>query len=1108
MIALNNVFSVLKMAMVLVFSIGVLPALCQKKITVVGTVTDSSLAPLANVSITVQGSSAGTQTDNNGRFVIDAQAGSTLIFSAVSYNDYRYKIGTEVAANVNITLLPKVISADDEVIVTAYGKKVRRESVTGSVSTIKPDQLRTPASNLTAALAGQVAGVIGFQSSGQPGFDNADFFVRGVTTFGFRQNPLILIDNIELTTDDLARLQVDDIAEFSILKDASATALYGSRGANGVILVTTKRGKAGKPNYNVRYDNSVNTPTQTLKFADPITYMNLYNEAQLTRNPYQVPEFSADKIYFTQRTLDGASGGNTSVYPAVDWLDLMFRKYSKTQKLNASVSGGSESTQYNVSGSYSEDKGLLRESDINIFEGGIKFRNYQLRSNVDIKLTRTTSLSVDLWGTFNDYQGPITSDASGFATDLYYMATHSSPVLFPAYFEPDSANLLTRHILFGNFNGSSPDRSGESFLPTEGVGYPNPFAQMMRGYRNRNSSRVSATVRLGQNLDMIANGLSFSGFFSTNRFAQVQYTMTYNPFYYTVSNYNKATNEYTLFWLNNRAGLPFTGGGASGSNAVPTEYLAISAGDRASSSFIQMQGILNYDRSFGDHNVNGSMVVNRQQNLNPGVVNNFAQILPSRNLTYAGSARYGYRNKYNLQFDFGYNGSERFDPSHRFGFFPSVSAGWAINKEKFWENSAISSVITTLKLRGSYGLAGNDDISSQRFFYISNVNLENSGAGASFGVTNGYTRPGVTINNYPNPEISWEISKISNYAIEFTLFKSLDFIGEYWTRKTRDILQARQIPNSMGLEAGISGNLGEATSKGLDLTLNYRKTIGKDVSISFMSNGTYAEGKYDYFEEPAYGNEYWRRRTGQYIGQRWGYIAERLFVDDKEAAASPKQIFGTSGLGARGGDIKYRDINQDGVINSADQVPIGLPNSPQVTYGFGLSVNYKNFDLGLRFTGQARATLYMYPEVISPFVRDFTVQDGSNIVGAPTQILEQFVSDHWSETNQNLYALYPRLGTTRDEIANNLQTSTWWLRNGSLLRLKFAELGYTLPERWLKKASFKNARIYFSGTNLLRFSDFKLWEPELSLSTSSSRPYSAFNYPLLRSFNLGINIQL
>ena len=1069
----------------------------QSPITVVGTVLDTAKVPLSGVTVTVKGTSKnGTFTDANGRFVLDVAPGSALAFSYLSYNDTSWVVPIAMDSLFVMVMTPKEISASDEVVVTAYGKKIRREAVTGSVSSVKPDLLRTPASNLTAALAGQVAGVIGFQSSGQPGFDNADFFVRGVTTFGYRQSPLILIDNIELTTDDLARLQVDDIEEFTILKDASATALYGSRGANGVILVTTKRGKSGKPSYNVRYDNSISTPTQNLEFADPVSYMKLYNEAQLTRNPYQLPSFDADKIYFTERTLAGAQDGNPFVYPAVDWLDLMFKKYSHTQKVNASVRGGSEATQYMVSGSYSDDKGLLKEGKQTVFDGGINFRNYQLRSNVDVKLTRTTTLSVDLWGTFNDYNGPITNDASGFATDLYYWATHSSPVLFPAYFEPDKANLQTQHILFGNFNGSSPDRGGGVFLPSLGVGYSNPYAQMMRGYRVRNNSRLSATARLNQSLDMLTKGLNFSGFFTTNRYAQVQYSMTYNPFYYAVSTYDRASNQYTLQWLNSQAGLSFNGNAASGSNQPATEYLDISAGDRASNSFIQMQGILSYDHAFGDHEVNGSLVVNRQQKLDPKSVNDYTKVLPTRNLTYAGSARYGYKNRYNLQFDFGYNGSERFDPTHRFGFFPSISAAWNLNNESFWKNNKLADIFTMFKLRASYGRAGNDDIGDQRFFYISNVNLDNSGAGAVFGVNNGYSRPGVTITSYPNPDISWEISKIRNYAIEFTLFNAIEFVAEYWTRKTSDILQTRLIPNSMGLETTLSGNLGRATSKGVDLTLNYKKSFHNGLSMVIMSNATFSEAKYDYFEEPDYGTEPWRSKTGTYVGQPMGFIAERLFVDDKEAAASPTQLFGSSGLGARGGDIKYRDINGDGVINTADKVPIGLPSNPQLTYGFGASVNYKEFDINFRFTGQARATLYMNPTSISPFV----AVSG----GAPTQILKQFAVNHWSEQNQDLYALYPRLGTTADDIANNTQYSTWWLRNGDFLRLKSIELGYTLPKHLLKRLLLNNARFYLSGLNLLRFGSFNLWDPELSMSGSAN---SAFNYPLLKQYNIGVNIQ-
>lgn len=1078
----------------------------QQKIAVVGLIIDSAKAPLPGVNIAIKGNvKSGTITDQNGRFVIDADTGSELVISFVGYETFLYKVPLKAEANLIVTLTHKA-GAEEEVIITAYGRKQRREGLTGSVVTIKPDQLRTPASNLTAALSGQVAGIIGFQSSGQPGFDNANFFVRGVTTFGFRQDPLILIDNIELTADDLARLQVDDIAEFSILKDASATALYGSRGANGVILVNTKRGKAGKPRYNVRMDNSINTPTQNLKFADPITYMNLYNEAQLTRNPDQVPLFDADKIYFTQRTLEGAPDGNPYVYPAVNWLDMLFRKTSNTKKINAGITGGSESTQYSVSASYSNDNGLLKEhKDINSFDGGISFKNYQLRSNVDINLTKTTRLSVDLWGIFNDYRGPITNDANGFATDLYYQSTHSSPVLFPAYYAPDKANEYTQHIMFGNFNGSNPNRTGTDFSPIEGVGYANPLAQMLRGYRNKNTSRLLATVRLDQKLDMITKGLSFSGFLSVNRYAGVQYSMSYNPFYYTIDTYDRQTQDYTLFWLNNRAGLPFLASIGSGSSATgPTEYLDISAGQREANSFAQMQGVLNYARAFGKHDVSSVIVVNRQQRVDPKDVSSFATVLPYRNLTYAGSFRYGYDKRYFAQFDVGYNGSERFAPSNRFGVFPSVSASWMVSNEAFWEKSKLANIVNSLKFRASVGRMGNDAISDQRFFYVSDVNLNNPSAGATFGRTNSYSRPGVTIARYPNPDISWEITKMTNYAIEFTLFNSVDFVGEYWTRNTKGILQSRLIPSSMGLEVTPQGNLGRAKGHGVDLTLNYKKQLGKDFFVSLMSNATYSATKYSYYEEPDYGNEYWRSRNGQYLGQRWGYIAERLFVDDKEALASPTQNFG--GLGAKGGDIKYRDVNGDGIIDAADMVPIGLPNAPQIAYGFGVSATKGNFDLSFRFTGQTRATMYMYPEVVSPFIRDYTIAGGT-IVGAPTQILKAFADDHWSEKDQNLYALYPRMGTNRIDIANNLQTSTWWLRSGNLLRLKFTEVGYNFSRKLISKVGLQSLRIYATATNLLRFSDFDIWEPELSMNTNANNPFSAFNYPLLKSYNIGINVQ-
>jgi len=464
------------------------------RITITGTVRDSTKALMRGINVTVKGNGKiGTTTDENGRFILDVPENSIIEFSSVGFEP----LGLAARPVMNVTLHPAKGSLG-EVVITAFGKKQLKEAVVGSVTTVDPAELKIPASNLTNALAGQVAGVIAYQRSGQPGGDNSAFFVRGVTTFGYSASPLILIDNIELTASDLARLQVDDIASFSILKDASAAALYGARGANGVILVTTKEGKIGKAKINFRYENSISKPTQNVQLADPITYMNDYNEAVTTRNPLATPFFTPNQILNTEATVNNAPGSNPYVYPAVNWMKSLFRPQTTTERANFSVSGGTNFAKYYIAGSYNKDNGILQVNPVNNFNSGMKFENYQLRSNVNVNITPTTEVVVRLWGNFNDYTGPITSDPSG-ATDLYSKALHTSPVMFPAYFLPDSANLLTKHILFGNSTS------------TTGSLQDNPYADLMDGYENLSQSRMSAQFELNQNFKFITKGLTFHG---------------------------------------------------------------------------------------------------------------------------------------------------------------------------------------------------------------------------------------------------------------------------------------------------------------------------------------------------------------------------------------------------------------------------------------------------------------------------------------------------------------------------------------------------------------------------------------------------------------------
>ncbi|WP_346318761.1 TonB-dependent receptor [Chitinophaga sp. YIM B06452] len=1040
----------------------------KEKIKISGTVKDTAGTGIPGVSVYLADNrSVGTATDENGKFVLEVTPGAKITLSSIGFADQTF---TADAQNRQMMIVLRANEGKlSEVVITAFGKKERREAIVGSVTTISPGKLKIPSSNLTNAMAGQIAGVVAYQRSGQPGLDNSSFFIRGVTTFGYKQDPLILVDNVELTATDLARLQVDDIASFSILKDASATALYGARGANGVILITTKEGAEGKAKINLRFENSISQATQNLDVADPVTYMKMYNEAITTRNPLGVPFFTQNDIYNREQTMANAPGSNKYVYPAVDWMKELFKDRTNNQRLNASVGGGGKIARYYIAGSYNVDNGILKVSPVNNFNNNVKLQNYQLRSNININITPTTEAIVRLSGNFDEYNGPITADGS-FSSDLYHRALHTSPVLFPAFFPGDSSTFNT-HILFGN-SAMGTGSAGE-------VGYVNPYAEMMRGYKAFSRSRMSAQLELSQKLDFITDGLNFRGIFNTNRYSYFDLTRRYNPFYYSVSGYDRFTNQYSLRWINNQPGQA-------------TEYLSFEDGFKDINTFIYFQGVLDYSKQLSkEHFVSAALIGTRQERLYANAIDpatsrpSLQYSLPYRNIGLSGRASYAYDNRYFLEFNFGYNGSERFAAKNRFGFFPTIGASWVVSREKFWTEN-ISAIISKLKFRGSYGLVGNDAIGAQRFFYLSNVNLS-GGNPASFGQNNGVSRPGVSITNYPNEDVTWETSRQTNLAMEISLFNSLNIIAEVYKQHRYNILMERaSVPSTMGLESAISANLGTADSKGMDLSADYSKTFRSGFWLSGRANFTFSQNRYGQYEQPAY-HEPWRILSGQKIGVRWGYIAERLFVDDKEAASSPTQLFGSGSNPPRGGDIKYRDMNGDGKITEADQVFLGLPTTPEIVYGAGISMGFKGVDLSAFFQGSGRTSFFIDPSAVSPFLDN-------------RQVLQVFADSYWSEENQDLYAKYPRLGISRTDINNNLQTSSWWMREGSFVRLKSLEVGYTIPQKLASRAFFTNCRIYFSGLNLLTFSKFKDWDPELSSN--------GFSYPLQKVYNIGINVNL
>ena len=1001
--------------------------------TVKGIVLDENSQPLPGATVMVEGTTRGTQTDLDGAFSIKVKPSEKLVFSFIGYVEVIESVGDRPFIAVEMNLDSNQLG---DAVVVAFGKQ-KKESITSAITTIDTKLLKVPSSDLTSSLAGNMAGMIAFSRSGDPGEDNTNFFIRGVTTFEGNANPLILIDNIELTSTDLARLQPDDIESFSILKDATATALYGSRAANGVILVTTKRGTESPLKVFARVEASISAPTQLPELADNITYMKLANEAVLTRDPLSALPFSQDKIEHT-----GKEGSNPYIYPNNDWYKMLFKDYSTSQRANVNLSGGGKIATYFVSVGASRDTGLLNVDHRNSFNNNINSKKYSVRANVDMNLTKTTKLGVRVTGNFDDYSGPLNG-----GDDVFNQIMNSSAVLFPATFEPDLDHKHVQHILFGNAGAGN---------------YINPYAQMVRGYKDRNRSQMLAVLDLRQDLGFITKGLDFSAMVNISRLSDFSVQRFYNPFYYSIYSYDSFLNTYKLTCLNETTG---------------TEYLAYSESGKDVTNTLYTEMRLNYYREFGNHGTSGLLVFTTNEKLTANT-GSLLLSLPYRNVGLAGRFTYNYKSRYFAEFNFGYNGSERFSRKHRWGFFPSIGAAWVISNEPFFKDA--KKVVSNLKLRYSNGVVGNDNIGSysDRFYYLSSVSFTDGDA--IFGDKRQSRFPGVSVDRYANEDIGWETSYKQNLAIELGLFGKLDIITDLYKEHRTNILMTRaDIPYTMGLTSNIKANIGEATAMGIDVQGDYKQSWNSNLWTSARLNFTYARSEYLVYEEPQYAESY-RSHVGKSIKQQWGYLAQGLFLDDAEAANSPSQEFGSV---YGGGDIRYLDVNGDGKVTEADRVPIGNPTYPEIIYGFGLSMGFKGFDLSVFFQGLANESFFIDAVSTSPFVNEH-------------QLLKAYADSHWSEETPNTNALWPRLSSSVNK--NNTQQSTWWMRDGSFMRLKQMEFGYTIPRRITSKAHIDNLRFYLSGTNLLTWSRFKLWDPELA--------GDGMNYPISRVVNLGLNV--
>ena len=980
----------------------------KKKRTVTGTVVDAENGdPVIGATVVVKGQKDGVITDLDGNFTI-AISGSKaqLEFSYIGYRKKTVDVGDLGVINVKMESDNQLLS---EVVVVGAGTQ-KKVSVTGSITSVKGLELKAPSSSLTTSFAGKLAGVISMTSTGEPGAAS-EFYIRGVSTFGGRATPLILLDDVEISTADLNNIPAETIESFSILKDASATAIYGARGANGVMLITTKTGKENeKTRINVTVENSFNKPMNFPDFVNGATWMEMYNEAQLTRNPGATPKYSQLDIDNTRNQI------NPYIYPDVQWKDVIFKNMNMNQRANVNISGGGSKASYYMSLQANHDTGLLDTKKVYSYNNNINNWGYNFQNNISYKITSTTKIDLHMNAQIRNKKGPNYSTSDLFAQMLY-----CNPINFPVTFPAQPGDT---HIRFGNaiWTGSSVRT--------------NPYAYMLSSFKEYNENTLNTSLKINQKLDFVTKGLSVQAMVNWKNWASSSYNRTIEPYYYGIKggSYNPSNpTDYEIERL-----------GTSG-----TDYLKTSDISKASDQTFYLDARVNYDRQFNLHHVTGMLMYMQREYR--------SSVLPERNQGFSGRFTYDYGQRYLVELNFGYNGTERLAKKERFEFFPAVSLGWVISNEKFFE--PMTKYIDNLKIRGSYGLVGSDETGlsagAQHFLYIDQVSLNN--IGFTTGVDMNYTLYGPLVTNYAVVNGGWERVKKLDIGIDLELFRQLTITADYFNEKRYNILLHREAwPESLGYyTAKPWSNKGKVDNWGIELSVNWRKEFTKDLYVDFRGNFTYTENKYVNLDEPVY-PYVWKTSTGKPLSRTTGYIAQGLFSSQEEIDNSPTQNLGST---VKPGDIKYRDVNGDGKIDGSDQVMISpYGTTPRIQYGLGMNVTYKKFDFGVFFNGSAKRTIMI--SGISPFG-----QSDYNVM--------QFIADdYWSESNPNPNAKYPRLGLTSSQTANNTVASTYWMRNGNFIR------------------------VYLNGDNIAVFSPFKLWDPELSWNA----------YPLQRTFNIGVQL--
>ena len=1019
-------------AVIAVLAIFVCPTnMWAQHVQVSGTVLEPNGDPVIGASVMVDGATTGTVTNIDGEFVIAVAdpAKTVLNFSYVGFAPQ--SVALNGRTNITVTM-QEAQTALEELVVVGYGQQ-KKESVVGAISQLKSDDLlETPSANLSQAITGKISGVITSQTSGAPGADDANIYIRGRATFAGDAQPLILVDGIERSFSQIAP---DDIETISVLKDASATAVYGVRGANGVMLITTKRGKEQKPVVSLTANWQFQTPTRKDTYLDSYNSVSLLEEA-LANDGLPSQYSSSDIDMFRRSSAGELSGIDQLLYPNVDWYDEILRSAAPAQRYNANIRGGTKRMRYYASLEYYDQESLFKNLSNDAYgnSSSQSYSRFGFRANADFFLTKDLTVMVNFGTRFETRKGPNSNESAGYS-ELFYQLNHVPGWLFPVSYEVENGDEMKTL-----YSGSSQYQR-------------NPYAILAEGgYYTGNNTINETNLIADYKLDAITKGLS----------VKAQASFDYENYHRNLYSKSFATYElndrsnYTSIDAYNKFNTDGTLGASSSHYTIYKLYL---------------EAQLNYARTFGNHDLTGMLLY---------MQNDYRENseLAKRYQGVVGRVTYGYAGKYLAEFNAGYNGSENFKKGRRFGFFPSFSLGWRITEEPFM--TPIKNWLSNLKIHASYGEVGNDLYSGQRFLYEQKWSqLSND---YYFG-TNG--QQGIYEQQYPNYAVTWERAHKYNAGLEFGFFNNhLNGNFDFFHEKRDNILTNYLTrPLWFGVTSAV-GNLGETTNTGFEIELHYNNTIGRDFSYSIGGTFSHAKNKITAMDEPAGKTDY-RKQEGHPINQYFGLVAEGFVTEaDINSGNLPKSTFGD----VKAGDLKYRDMNNDGFIDDRDQTFIGFSDLPENTYALSLSANWKGIGLSLMFQGVDRVSRYYDAEAMYAFVSGGKVKEHH--------------LDRWNPAMDEAYNLanakYPLLHY--DSYGNhNQRQNSFFLKNGAFCRLKNIELSYTLPTSWIKHAYLSQARVYVNANNLFTWDHLDgLTDPENNGSNK---------YPICKTVNFGVSLQ-